>query len=77
MADYKFSGDILDALCKDAGKSYADLGADVGRSESCIKLYRYEHRSPPMDMVLRLAAALGVPVETFFVAADDPEPVLS
>ena len=67
MPAYRFSGDRLDEACKRAGKSYEELGADLGVSESCIKLYRYEHRSPPVDRVLALAAALGVPVEDLFL----------
>jgi transcriptional regulator with XRE-family HTH domain len=64
---YRFSGERAREARVAAGKSEEEAGAEVDRSASAIKLYEYEYRTPPIDVLIALAAAYDVPVESFFV----------
>jgi transcriptional regulator with XRE-family HTH domain len=67
VSAYHFSGDRLGGAMEAAGKGDEEVGEAVDRSASAIKLYRYGYRTPPIDVLIGLAAALDVPVESFFV----------
>ena len=67
MAAYRFSGERAREARVGAGKSEEEAGDDVNRSPSAIKLYEYGYRTPPIDVLIALAAAYRVRVEDFFV----------
>jgi len=66
MPAYRFSGQLLRDAREAAGKSRLALADEVERSESAVTLWELDYRTPPLPILIGLAAALGVSVESFF-----------
>lgn len=58
-------GDKLRRLREENGLSQEELGAKLGTSRQVISRYETSQRSPKISVVVRLAAALGVPLDYF------------
>lgn len=66
-----FSGPALRAVRKLRGHTVADLAQLVDRTDWTIWSYEAGRAAPPLQMALRLADALQVPLETLLTASDD------
>lgn len=56
---------ILTRVRESAGLSIPDLARQSGLSDDAIRRYESGDRSPTWEAVQKLAAALGVPTDTF------------
>jgi transcriptional regulator with XRE-family HTH domain len=65
-------GELLQALRGRAGLSRRELARRAGVAETTLRGWEVDRGMPGMPALLRLAAALGVPVERFADAMEDP-----
>jgi transcriptional regulator with XRE-family HTH domain len=75
MAAYRFSGELLRAARDAARETNDETGQAVDRSGSAITLYKLGYRTPPIEVLIALAAHFDVPVESFFERVDASEAV--
>jgi transcriptional regulator with XRE-family HTH domain len=65
-------GEHLRALREEAGLSRAELARQAGVPVSTLRNWEGDRGMPGLPALVRLAAALGVPVERFAEGVEDP-----
>ena len=66
-------GERIARLRRAANMTQEELAAKAGEKLSSLRNWEGDRSMPRLPALLRLAEALGVPVERFAEAADDPQ----